>query len=340
MKRTVIFFLTILALGACKKTPAEFKNVVVILADDHALKVTGTYGNSIIKTPSIDRLSSEGITFTRSYCNSPICSASRQSLLTGKYPHATGVNLLFTPFPDEGNITIAEHLRDQGFQTAIIGKTHWNNWAWASLYKDKMPDHGFDIRIENAEYNQFLKENPASIIPDDIECYSRESLSESVAEWMNWRVLPQPIDDAHSQGTFYANEAIRFISENQEKPFFLWLAFKEPHHPYYFPVEFAGKYKPEDMPLPSGSPEDDRWIPEKFRDLTEEERRGIIASYYTSTEYLDKNIGLVLDAIESQGLEDNTLVLYISDNGYLLNEHKRFERPPPTSCAFQNVYAH
>jgi len=80
------------------------------------------------------------------------------------------------------------------------------------------------------------------------------------------------------------------------------------------------------MLLPEGSPEDDRWIPEKYKNLTEEERRGIIASYYTSTEYLDKNIGLVLDAIDERGLDKNTLVIYISDNGYLLNEHKRFEK--------------
>lgn len=326
MKRTVIFFLSILAMGACKRHAPEFKNVVVILADDHALKVTGAHGNTIINTPSIDRLSSEGITFTRSYCNSPICSASRQSLLTGKYPHATGVNLLFTPFPDEGNVTIAEHLKEYGYNTAIIGKTHWNNWAWASLYKNGMPDHGFDLIVENAEYNKFLKENPSGPIPEEVACYSRESINESVAEWMNWRVLPQPIDDAHSMGTFYANEAVRFMNENKENPFFLWLAFKEPHHPYYFPLEYAGKYNPNDMPLPSGSAEDDRWIPEKFRDLTDDERRGIIASYYTSTEYMDKNIGLVLDAIESQGFEDNTVVIYISDNGYLLNEHKRFEK--------------
>ena len=318
-------FILLAILFSCQEIDQpEFRNAVVILADDHALKVTGIYGNDIIKTPNIDRLSQEGITFTRAYCNAPICSASRQSLLTGKYPHATGVNLLFTPFPDEGNITIAEQLRDHGYKTAIIGKTHWNNWAWGSIYKDGMPDHGFDVIIENGVYRNFLEKNPPPELPEGMEFYKRNN--SNVAEWMNWRVLPHPIDDAHSMGTFFADKAIEFVKENRENPFFLWLAFKEPHHPYYFPVEYAGKYQAENMPLPEGSPEDDRWIPEKFRDLTDDERRGIIASYYTSTEYLDKNIGLVMDEIKSQGLEDNTLVMYISDNGYLLNEHKRFEK--------------
>jgi arylsulfatase A-like enzyme len=323
----MVFLLTLLFFATCCQQPIlQFKNVVVILADDHALGVTGIYDNDIIRTPSIDRLASEGITFTRAYCNSPICSASRQSLLTGKYPHATGVNLLFTPFPDEQNITIAEHLRDQGYQTAIVGKTHWNNWAWASLYKNGLPDHGFDVIVENGEYRSFLEEDPPPPLPDSIEYYSRSIGRENTAEWMNCYALPHPIDDAHSSGTFFAGEAVKFIEANKEKPFFLWLAFKEPHHPYYFPLEYAGKYNPDEMPLPQGSPEDDRWIPEKFRDLTNEEKRGIIAAYYTSTEYMDKNFGLVLDQINRLGLEENTLVVYISDNGYLLNEHKRFEK--------------
>lgn len=302
------------------------KNVVVILADDHALKVSGCYGNQIIHTPNIDKLAKDGVRFTYAYCNSPICSASRQSILTGKYPHATGVNLLFTPFPNEGNTTIAEYLRSRGYKTALIGKTHFNNGFWSSLYKNGLPDHGFDTIIENGDYQKFLKRSPSPKIPPGIETYNPEKVKGNIPEWMNSRNLPQMVYDEYSQGTFYANQAVEFIKENRENPFFLWTAFFQPHHPYYYPVEYAGKYNLDDMLLPTGSPEDDRWVPEKFRNLTEVQRRGIIAAYYTSTEYMDKNVGLVLDAIKANGLEDNTLVIYISDNGYLLNDHKRFEK--------------
>lgn len=305
----------------------QIKNVVVILADDHALKVTGTYGNKIIQTPNIDRLAEEGVLFTHAYCNSPICSASRQSLLTGKYPHATGVNLLFTPFPDKGNVTVAEYLKDFGYETALIGKTHFNNWLWSSLYKGGLPNHGFDTIIENKEYQQFLKQNPSPPVSDDISTYNKKNiLSDSVAEWMNCNNLPHPVYDKYSSGTFFANEAANFIAQNRKQPFFLWTAFYQPHHPYYYPVEFAGKYNHEDMFLPEGSQEDDRWIPAKFRHLTDAQKKGIIAAYYTSTEYLDKNIGIVLNALKENGLSENTLVLYLSDNGYLLNDHKRFEK--------------
>jgi arylsulfatase A-like enzyme len=303
------------------------KNVVVIIADDHALKVTGSYGNEIIHTPNIDRLAEEGVLFTHAYCNAPICSASRQSILTGKYPFSTGVNLLFTPFPDEGNITIAEHLRERGYKTALVGKTHFNNWAWSSLYKDGLPNHGFDTMIEGAQYRQFFEQNPQPELPGNMEFYNRGEISrDDVPEWMNSRNLPHAVYDEFSSGTFYARQAAEFIKENRENPFFLWMAFFEPHHPYYYPVEYTGKYNPNEMPLPEGSPEDDRWIPAKFRNLTDDQKRGIIAAYYTCTEYMDKNIGLVLNAIKDNGLDENTLVLYLSDNGYLLNDHKRFEK--------------
>lgn len=314
-------------ISAAEPQDNALQNVVVILADDHALGVTGAYGNRTIHTPALDNLSKESLTFSQAYCNSPICSASRQSMLTGKYPHATGVNLLFTPFPDEGNTTIAEHLKPFGFRTALIGKDHWNNWAWGSLYKDGLPDHGFETVIGGGDYRRFYEALDPEPLPNDREYYqnSKPELG-NMAEWMNYRVLPHPVRDEDSSGTYYANQAIEFMRKHQDERFFVWLAFKEPHHPYYFPVEYAGKYDPEDMPLPKGSPEDDRWIPERFRGLSDTEKRGIIASYYTSTEYLDKNVGLVLDALDTLNLSENTIVIYASDNGYLLNDHKRFEK--------------
>ena len=316
-----------LGCGVMAAGERPLRNVVVILSDDHALKVTGAYGNSIVRTPSIDRLASEGVTFDRAYCNAPICSASRQSLLTGKYPHATGVNLLFTPFRDDGNVTIAEHLRGYGYRTAIIGKTHWNNWAWETLYAEGPPDHGFDTLIEKDEYFDYYEKLSSRPLDTNRSYYRREAIERSnTAEWMNWQALPHPVRDAESMGVFFAKEAVRFMEESRDQPFFLWLAFREPHAPYYFPLEFEGKYDPNDMPLPEGSPEDDRWIPEKFRGLSDAERRGIIAAYYTSTEYMDRNMGMVLDAIDRLGLKEETLVLYLSDNGYLLHEHKRFEK--------------
>jgi len=153
-----IIGLFLLGIVSCNKETErniKFQNVLVIVADDHAYTTAGCYGNEKIKTPNIDRLAKQGIRFTNAYSNSPICSASRQSMLTGKYPHATGVNLLFTPFNDEQNYTIAEHLRASGFKTGIIGKTHFNDWIYWN-YWEEWPDYGFDSKVSAQDWKHSL----------------------------------------------------------------------------------------------------------------------------------------------------------------------------------------
>ncbi|NOY59054.1 MAG: sulfatase-like hydrolase/transferase, partial [Calditrichaeota bacterium] len=132
--------------------------------------------------------------------------------------------------------------------------------------------------------------------------------------------------DNDSEGTFYAREAIHIIRKEAQNRFFLWVGFHEPHSPFNFPIEYTGRYDPQNMPLPITSPEDDRWIPKIFRNLSDQDKRGIIASYYTSVEYLDKNVGMILDELERLHLDENTLIIYFGDQGYLLGEHKRFEK--------------
>src|SRR3954466_12495306 len=98
-------------------------NVLWICADDHAPYVMGAYGNRQARTPNLDRLAASGMRFDRAYCNSPVCTASRQSFLTGRYPRTIGVTQLSTALPD-AEITLAELLKDAGYATASIGKMH------------------------------------------------------------------------------------------------------------------------------------------------------------------------------------------------------------------------
>ena len=303
-----------------------FRHVVVIVGDDHASTVLGAYGNERVRTPNLDRLAAQGAMFTRAYANSPLCSASRQSLLTGKYPHATGVNLLFTPFDDRTNTTVAEHLKKENFATALIGKAHFNTWIWQGLYEDGLPRFGFDTLIDRAEYRQWLTEHPPRPVAENIPTFDPETSPTDTFARMNPDGLPQPYYDQDAPGTFLAQSAIRFVEENRDQRLFLWLAFHEPHAPFAFPVEYAGRHRAEDMPLPTGSPEDDRWVPARFRGFTDQQKQGVIAAYFTSVEYLDKNVGLVIDALKEQGIYDETLIIYLGDQGYLLNEHKRFEK--------------
>ena len=288
----------------------------MIIGDDHASHVLGCYGNDIIRTPNLDRMASRGVRFTNAYANAPVCSASRQSLLTGRYPHAAGVTLLRTPFPEE-QITVAEHLQQFGFATGYVGKMHFNNDL----------DHGFASKFRRSDLRTYREQHPPKSVDESIPVRPPwRPFRDPARIWLNADMLPGGYYDEDSDGTIYAKKAIEFLNNHQQERFCLWLGFQEPHSPFNFPIEYAGKYDPKDMPLPQGSPEDDRWVPEIYRDLSEEDRRGIIASYYTSVEYVDKNVGLVLDELDRLGLTDDTLVIYIGDHGYLLNDHKRFEK--------------
>jgi len=304
----------------------RFKNVVFIVSDDHSYTTVGAYGNPIINTPNLDRLAAAGTMFTRAYSNSPICSASRQSMLTAKRPHASGVSLLFTPFPDAGNVTVAEHLQTFGFSTALIGKTHWNHFVWYDLYQGDFPTHGFDTVMEKGVYKNWLQANPPQAVPDSIMTREKGKGDRSTQWIKNADALPVGVYEANSEAAFFAEEANKFISKHKDGRFCLWLAFHQPHAPFYFPIEYAGKYPPDSVPLPQGSPEDDRWVPAMFRDLTEAERRGIISAYYSSVEYMDAQVGKVVAELERQGIADSTLIVYVGDQGYLLNDHKRFEK--------------
>ena len=175
----LLFVLTWIPGCSSQKKPLQhfdpYKNVVVIIGDDHAYTALGAYGNEIIHSPNLDELATHGAMFTNAYSSSPLCSASRQSLLTGKYPHATGVNLLFSPFNDKTNTTIAEHLKTEGFATALIGKAHFNSFIWWDLYAKGLPKFGFDTLISRREHRSWLELNPADPIPENTRTFKDPS---------------------------------------------------------------------------------------------------------------------------------------------------------------------
>jgi len=106
----------------------------------------------------------------------------------------------------------------------------------------------------------------------------------------------------------------------------LWVSFHEPHSPYDFPVEWANEFDPKRFPVPKVGQEDGWQIPLIFRDLSPGDKQGIIAAYYTSAKYLDRNVGLMLEKLRHLGLEDDTYVVYMADHGYCLGQHGRFEK--------------
>lgn len=291
-------------------------NVLWICADDHAPYVIGAYGNAKVHTPNLDRLAASGMRFDRAYCNSPVCTASRQSFITGRYPRTLGVTQLKTAL-SEHETTLADVLKQAGYETAAIGKMHFNSPL----------KHGFDLRLDLEDHRRALAAHPAVALPHGVPVLPVwRPFKDPARIWLNSFVRPYGARDADMDGSYFAKQAAAFLKQTHEKPFFLVVSFYEPHSPFRFPIEDRKRHDPVSFRVPEVGPEDEPQIPAVFRDLTSTEKQGITAAYYTSVEFLDRNVGRVLDALDQSEQSGKTLVIYTGDHGYFLGQHGRFEK--------------
>lgn len=306
--------------ATARDTTGRPPNLVYIIADDHAGYVLGCDGNPLARTPHLDRLASQGTRFAAHYCNSPVCTPSRQSLLTGQLPHMAGVTRLPTPLA-ETKPTLARQLKQAGYTTAVFGKMHFNVPAKPGL-------HGFDFAITEGELNRSWTANvKPRPLPSGVPAKPAwHPFKDPARIWLNADKLPYPRFEADMRAAHQLQLANEFLDAHREKPFAMWVSFLEPHSPYDFPLEDRHRFDPARFTPPRVGPEDAPQIPLIFRGLTGEDKRGIIASYYTSVEYVDRNVGRLLEALRRRGLDRNTLVVYLADHGYSLGQHGRFEK--------------
>jgi choline-sulfatase len=311
---------TFLAASTAAAAPKRKPNFLFLLADDHAGYVLGADGNRQAQTPNLDRLAAQGTRFAAHYCNSPVCTPSRQSFFTGQMPCAAGVTVLKTPLAED-KPTIAKQLKSAGYQTAVFGKMHFNRPSKPGL-------HGFDqLMLESDVRRVQAQQGTPKPVPADINVKPQwRPFKDPARIWLNSEKLPFGRYDEDMIGTFYARQGVNFIREHKDDPFALWVSFQEPHSPYDFPIEYRDRVNPATFAVPRVGPEDAWQIPLIFRDLSDAEKRGIIAAYYTSVSFLDRNVGLVLDELRRLNLENDTYVVYMADHGYSLGQHGRFEK--------------
>ncbi|HXE53207.1 MAG TPA: sulfatase [Tepidisphaeraceae bacterium] len=296
--------------------PAKRPNILWIVADDHAPYVCGTYGNARVRTPRLDRLATQGLRFDQAYCCSPVCTASRQCFITGRYPRSVGVTQLATALP-ESEPTLAHYLGEAGYETAAFGKMHFNSRL----------THGFAHRLDLEEFHALRKRLGKKPLPAGVRVQPPwRPFKDPASVWLNSACLPFDYTEEDTSAAYFAGEAERFMRQPRDKPFFLVVSFYEPHSPYNFPVEYRGRHSPGEFVAPRPGPEDADQIPLVFKDLTDAQKCGSTAAYYTSAEFLDHSIGRVLDALDRRGHADDTIVVYLADHGYLLGQHGRFEK--------------
>jgi arylsulfatase A-like enzyme len=296
-------------------------NFLFILADDHAGYVLGCDGNRDARTPHLDALAAQGTRFRNHHCNSPVCTPSRQSFFTGQMPHSAGVTVLGTPLA-AGKPTLAKQFKAAGYRTAVFGKMHFNRPAEPGL-------HGFDMMLTEGEitraWNAEVKPKP---VPRDVRTKPAQwrPFQDPARIWLNADKLPFARFDAEMRGTYIGRRAIQFLEEAGNQPFALWTSFQEPHSPFDFPLEDRALFEERRFRVPRVGPEDAWQIPLIFRDLSDGDKRGIAAAYYTSVAFLDRNVGRVLEALRRLKLDDDTFVVYMADHGYDLGQHGRFEK--------------
>lgn len=294
-------------------------NLLLIIADDHAAWTLGIDGDPRRATPNLDALARQGTLFQRAYCNSPLCTPSRQSLITGKLPHAIGVTQLPTPLSDQV-LTLGEWLRDLDYTTVAIGKMHFNGTS----------AHGFNLRIDTPDWERSLREHP---VHGGAGRRPWRPMLDPAREWLNADARPMGLPADRMQSTFFVDRAIAFLKAKRDRPFAMIVSFYEPHSPFHFPNGWPGRFRAGQFAVSSISEQDRRQQPEIFAPLSDDDVKGIQAAYFTSLSFVDSRIGRLIEALDQTGLSAQTLVVYVGDNGYVLGQHGRFEK----HCFFEQA---
>lgn len=274
-------------------------NVVFILADDYGWRDLGCYGSTFYETPNLDHLAAEGVRFTQAYAACPVCSPTRASIMTGKYPARLHLTDWLPGYGDVPwhklkrpdflqhlpleEVTLAEAAKAAGYATGIVGKWHLGGEGFFP------EDQGFDVNAGGCE----LGHPPSYFSP-----YKIPKLPDGPkGEYLTDRLT---------------DEAVKFIEEKKDGPFFLYLAEYAVHNPQQAKPETIEKYRKKAATLPPlDGPE---FVPEGTSKARQVQNQPIYAAMIES---MDESVGRVLKKLAELGLEENTVVIFTSDNGGL-----------------------
>ncbi|MGD8699850.1 MAG: arylsulfatase [Gemmatimonadales bacterium] len=310
--------------AACQPSPEPPPNIILILADDLGYAELGSYGQEKIRTPNIDRLAQEGMRFTQHYSGSPVCAPSRAVLLTGRHTGHAYIrdndemsergdvwhDLALEgqrPLP-AGTHTIGTMLQEAGYVTGAIGK--WGLGGPGSTGEPNRQgfDHWFGYlcqRIAHNYYPPYLWRNTEKHVLANEYFFPHQRLPEDADPY-------DPASYAPYSGTEYAmdlmaEEALAFIADNQDHPFFLYLPFPVPHAALQVPEESLREYEGAFPETPYRG--EQGYLPHpKPR-----------AAYAAMITRMDREIGRILDLLDRLGLAENTVVFFTSDNGPTFN---------------------
>jgi iduronate 2-sulfatase len=342
------------AASAVTTTAVRHPNVLFIAVDDLNTHI-GCYGDSIVKTPNLDRLAHMGVRFDRAYCQFPLCNPSRVSLLLGRYPTTTEtVDFAWPALLGPDWVTLPEHFRKAGYQVRLLGKIyHFDKDLMKHWFAEEPPGEEYPPDWSTgAKWVRKSQEVHARMLADLTRYEPYRILApppnDSARMLRTWANVFGPVPDEEEKDAEAGPKAYEWTADVKNakqaaalleswarsgKPFFLGLGFYKPHVPLKAPKRFFDLYDPAKIPLPEDfapTPTADnsvsRYALRNNLDLFFEERvstqraREAIAAYYACTSFMDEQLGHVLDALERLGLRDNTLIVLWGDHGWHLGE--------------------
>jgi len=310
---TLLFLSIIPTISLAQKLNAK-PNIIYIYADDLGYGELGSYGQTKIKTPHLDQMAKEGMRFTQHYSGAPVCAPSRSILMTGKHAGHSYIrgNYELGGFADsleggqmplyEGAYTIARMLKERGYSTAMAGK-----WGMGVTGTTGSPlNHGFDYYYGYLDQKQAHNFYPTHLWEND----RWDSLNNHVFS-VHGKIDPKTATDADFEkfrGKDYApdkitQKALGFLEKNKEKPLFLYLAYPLPHLALQAPEEYVKKYIGQFDEKPYFG--ENGYAPNKYP----------LSTYAAMITFLDDQVGIIMDKIKKLGLDENTIIMFSSDNG-------------------------
>ncbi len=352
--------------------PEKQPNILLITSDQQHWTTLGVI-NSRISTPALDRLCAEGTRFDRAYCPNPVCTPSRSSIITGMYPSQHGAWTIGVKLSEDVP-TVGDALQQQGYATGLIGKAHFQPLASAPGQEslESQPTlRDLDFwRNFNGPWYGFEHVEVARNHADEAHAGQHYAIWLEEKGLTNWRDYFQPwppdpnaptrlhswdLPEELHYTTWTAERSIAFIERavEEERPFFAWASFHDPHPPYLVPEPWASMYDPDEMLPGTLSPEELALLPPHFR-LTQEESpdftpwletkhanhgmhshlpyaatgRKDIAVYYGMISFMDQQIGRILDSLDRLGIAENTLVIFSTDHGHFIGQHGLWAKGP------------
>lgn len=315
-------------------------NILWICTDQQRFDTLGCTGNPFVRTPVLDQLAADGVLFEHAFCQSPVCTPSRASFLTGRYPRTTRCRQNGQAIPEE-EILVTKLLADTGYRCGLAGKLHLS-----PCEPRVCPE--MERRIDDG-YSEFhWSHHPAPSWPTNAYCQWVRDRGGKLgnapfADSTHVQIGPDACDH---QTTWCAEKAIEFLTANAGSPWLFSVNFFDPHHAFDPPAPYLERYRDRlhSIPLPDYDSGELAQKPifqqidhegayrnaalHPFNKMTETDHRWVRAAYWAMCDLIDDQIGRILNALQETGQSEHTLVIFMSDHGEMLGDHGIYLKGP------------